>query len=67
MLPINNRLLSILDEFNSSNTAKAGELTVSQENEVEDLLQKWQNMHYVRIVIGGFGWLGALAAFTLIV
>ena len=67
MLPINNRLLSILDEFNSSNTAKAAELTVSQENEVEDLLQKWQNMHYVRIVIGGFGWLGSLAAFTLIV
>lgn len=67
MLPINNRLLSILDESNASSTAKASGLTVSQENEIEDLLQKWQNMHYVRIVVGGIGWLGALAAFTLVV
>ncbi|KAF5316366.1 hypothetical protein D9619_006878 [Psilocybe cf. subviscida] len=51
MLPINNRLLSILDESNASSTAKASGLTVSQENEIEDLLQKWQNMHYTTSIL----------------
>jgi hypothetical protein len=67
VLPINNRLLSILHDSNALATAKANGLTASQENEIEDLFQKWQNLHYVRIVVGGVGWLGALAAYTLIV
>jgi len=67
MLPTNNRLLAIRDKVvlrKSGSASSASSLTVAEEEEAETLLQKWKQMHYVRIGLGALGYIGTLAAYV---
>ncbi|KAF9479661.1 hypothetical protein BDN70DRAFT_921091 [Pholiota conissans] len=60
MLPTNNRLVAICKKVEKdraeAQNPSASPLSAAQEEEVVTLFRKWKNMHYVRIVLGGLGW-----------
>jgi hypothetical protein len=67
VLPTINKLHTLRNQVRSARSSSAfTNLTTAQEVEADKLMTKWYNLHYVRIALGGLGWLGAVAAYLTV-